>query len=69
MKECTLGTVLAEASVGEGLVDKCSFWWWKGCTSSYNDVMVKKGLVGDAAMANGAVGCRLVDGVVVFVVL
>ena len=22
-------TMLAEASIGEGLVDRCSFWWWE----------------------------------------
>ena len=36
--------------------------------SSYNDVMAEERLVGSAALPNGAVGCRLVDGVVVVVV-
>ena len=36
--------------------------------SSHNDVIAEERLVGGAALPNGAVGCRLVDGAVVVVV-
>ena len=61
-------TMLAEASVGGGLVDRCSFWWWERRACRAHTTMAEERLVGSAALPNGAVGCRLVDGVVVVVV-
>ncbi len=59
----------AEASVGGGLADRSASGSGRDAQSSYNDVMAEERLVGSAALPNGAVGCRLVDGVVVFVVV
>ena len=49
-------------------MDRCSFWcFWRDAQSSHNDVMAEERLVGNAALSNDAVGCRLDGGVVVVV--